>query len=160
MQLTRAADYAVRMMIQFASAPAGTRLTREALAEATGLPESFLGKILQSLTRAGLVRSRRGTDGGFVLVADARKLTLVEIIEAVDGPIALNLCLMNGRRCDQQDWCGGHRLWARAQAAMVNVLRSQSLAELAAETAAAKQFLQSRRSERRGEMAFEEVGNV
>jgi Rrf2 family protein len=160
MQLTRAADYAVRLMIHFASVPVGTRLTREALTAATGLPESFVGKILQALSRAKLVRSRRGIDGGFVLAADARHITLVDIIEAVDGPIALNVCLMTGQGCNQQVWCGAHEVWTQAQAAMLNVLRSRSLADITARTASHKRAVQIKHLVQSREAALQEVGDV
>ena len=65
MQLTRAADYAVRVMIQLAASAADGRVSLPALAKATGAPESFLSKVLQALARAGLISSRRGQAGGF-----------------------------------------------------------------------------------------------
>jgi Rrf2 family protein len=159
MQLTRAADYAVRVMIHFASVPPHTRLKRDALAEASGLPESFLAKILQALTRAGLVSSRRGVDGGFVLAVDSRTVSLVDIIEAIDGPIALNVCLMNGENCGEQAWCGAHQVWVQAQAAMLKALRSQSLADLAAKTAGNKRAYEAKHEVRSKESVFEEVRN-
>ena len=104
--------------------------------------------------------SRRGIDGGFVLIADSRKISLVDIIEAVDGPIALNVWLMSGERCDQHSWCGAHQVWIKAQAAMVKVLRSQSLAELAAQTASKKRACQAKQSLNIKDVALEEVSNV
>ena len=65
MQLTRAADYAVRVMIRLATQPAKERVSLPELAEATDAPESFLSKVLQALSRAGLISSRRGQSGGF-----------------------------------------------------------------------------------------------
>jgi Rrf2 family protein len=160
MQLTRGADYAVRLMIQFASVPQQTRMTRDALVQATGLPESFVAKILQALTRAGLVVSKRGVDGGFMLGADARTTSIVDIIEAIDGPIALNACLTGTDACEQQAWCGAHRLWARAQAEMLKVLRSQSLADLATETARNKRTVEGKVRVASAEDELEEAGNV
>jgi Rrf2 family protein len=136
MQLTRAADYAVRVMIHFGACPPGARITRTALAKATGVPEDFLAKVLQALARAGLVLSRRGLDGGFVLRADSTKISLVDVIEAIDGPMAVNVCLMSGNSCERQGECPAHTLWGRAQTAMLKVLRSASIADLAAQAAA------------------------
>ncbi len=68
MQLTRAADYAVRVMIHLASLPVGTVVSKTLLAKATEAPESFLSKILQMLARAGLIRAQRGVVGGFSLL--------------------------------------------------------------------------------------------
>ena len=150
----------MRLMIQFASALPQTRLTKDALVRATGLPESFVAKILQSLTRAGLVVSKRGVDGGFLLGVDARTVSIVDIIQAIDGPIALNVCLTGTNGCEQQAWCGAHRLWARAQAEMLKVLRSQSLAELAAETVRNKRAVETKMHECREEAELEEARNV
>ena len=68
MQLTRAADYAVRMMIHLATLPPGSRINRAALAAASSVPEPFVGKILQTLTKSGMIDSQRGMNGGFALV--------------------------------------------------------------------------------------------
>jgi len=138
MQLTRAADYAVRAMIHFATLPPGGRITHKALAEATGVPQSFLAKVLQALVRAGFVVSRRGLEGGFELSIDSTRISIVDVIQAVDGPIALNLCLMSGKTCNERAWCAAHTVWTRAQQAMLSELCSASIADLAAQTASNK----------------------
>src|SRR3954451_22839655 len=93
LMLTRAADYAVRVMIHMATLPEGTRVVRSALAAATDVPDSFMSKVLQSLARKGMVSSRRGIDGGFVLTVPAGSVSLLDIIEAIDGPMQLNDCV-------------------------------------------------------------------
>src|ERR1700690_4110409 len=108
MQLTRAADYAVRVMIHLASFPPGTRVSRADLAQAAECPEQFLSKVLQSLTHAGLVVSHRGNTGGFELSADHRSASVLQIIEAVEGPARLNLCLTGPHACARQGWCPAH----------------------------------------------------
>ena len=131
MQLTRAADYAVRVMIHLAGLPAGTRTSRTELAGAAGCPEQFLSKVLQNLTRSGLVISHRGNTGGFELPELHRHASVLEIVEAVEGPIHLNVCLANDHACERQTWCPAHLVWSRAQQAMTDVLRNTSLSELA-----------------------------
>ena len=133
MQLTRAADYAVRVMIHLAGLPPGTRASRAQLAEAAECPEQFLSKVLQSLTRTGLVISHRGNTGGFELPESNATASILEIVEAVEGPVRLNVCLTSDRACSRQSWCPAHMVWARAQEAMVNVLQNTSIAELAAQ---------------------------
>ena len=96
MQLTRAADYAVRVMIHLASQPRGSSCLQNILAKAAEAPESFLSKILQTLARAGLIQARRGVAGGFSLLAAARKLLYSMLMESIDGPVALNVCLTSG----------------------------------------------------------------
>ncbi len=96
MQLTRAADYAVRVMIHLAAQPEGTVVSKALLAKAAEAPESFLSKILQSLARGGLIQARRGTVGGFSLLPLGAEASLLGVVEAIDGPIALNLCVTSG----------------------------------------------------------------
>ena len=131
MQLTRAADYAVRVTMYLAARPAGECVSRSVLAEANGVPESFLSKILQALSRAGLVLSRRGLEGGFALLPRGRQASLLEVIEAVDGPIVLNLCLASSPGCENRSWCPAHLVWEEAQKAMLRVLRGAKIAALA-----------------------------
>jgi Rrf2 family protein len=131
MQLTRAADYAVRVMIHMAGLPPGSRTSRSELANAATCPEQFLSKVLQDLTRAGLVVSHRGNTGGFELPQIQQTVSVLDVVEAVEGPIKLNICLAAERACERQDWCAAHCVWARAQEALTAVLRNTSIAELA-----------------------------
>src|SRR5690242_5157446 len=102
MQLTRAADYAVRVMIHMAGLPSGTRTSRTELAVAAGCPEQFLSKVLQDLTRAGLVVSHRGNTGGFELPPIHQSASMLEVVEAVEGPVRLNQCLTAVGACERQ----------------------------------------------------------
>jgi len=131
MQLTRAADYAIRVMIHMAGLSAGTTVRLRTLATAVAVPESFLAKVLQTLTRAGLVTSRRGPDGGFELVPSSMQATLLDVMDAIEGPIQLNCCLGEDGACEQKDWCPAHSVWAEAQIAMLSVLSRDTLGELA-----------------------------
>jgi len=136
MQLTRAADYAVRVMIQLTE-PDSERISLPALARATGAPNSFLSKVLQALARAGFITSRRGQAGGFRATARGRAASMLEVIEAIDGEINLNICLVSGRGCARKTHCAAHPVWVRAQHAMLEVLSSASIEEMAAPPRAA-----------------------
>jgi Rrf2 family protein len=138
MQLTRAADYAIRVMVHLAGLPPETRASRAELAEAAECPEQFLSKVLQSLTRAGLVLSHRGNTGGFELPNNHRAASLLEVVEAIEGPIRLNVCLNSERSCARQEWCPAHDVWVSAQAAVAQVLRDASISGLAQLAAARK----------------------
>jgi Rrf2 family protein len=131
MQLTRAADYAVRVMIHLAGFPPGTRVSRPELSTAAECPEQFLCKVLQSLTRAGLVVSHRGNTGGFELEERKRNASLLEIIEAIEGPIRLNLCLGSDHGCSTQEWCPSQCVWADAQRALKTVLDQATISDMA-----------------------------
>ena len=138
MQLTRAADYAVRVMIHLAGLPPGSRVSRSELSSVAECPEQFLCKVLQSLTRAGLVVSHRGNTGGFELEELHRNASVLEVVEAVEGPIRLNLCLTSGHACTRQSWCPAHCVWADAQAALFGVLREANISKLADQAAEAR----------------------
>lgn len=138
MQLTRAADYGVRVMIHLASLPASERASLPALAQATGAPESFLSKVLQALSRAGLIYSRRGQLGGFCIAPRGATASMLEVIEAIDGPICLNVCLMHGKSCVRKAHCPAHPVWAQAQQAMAGVLSNATVAAMAAQARPAR----------------------
>lgn len=131
MQLTRGADYGVRVMIYLAGLSARERALLPALAHATDAPESFLSKVLQALAHAKLITSRRGKSGGFAILPRGRDASMCEVIEAIDGPISLNVCLVSGKSCARKTWCPAHPVWERAQRAMLDVLSSTLIAELA-----------------------------
>ena len=131
MQLTRAADYAVRVMVHLAAVAPGTRASRTELAGAVDCPEQFLSKVLQSLTRAGLVTSHRGNTGGFELPPSRSAASVLEIVEAVEGPIRLNICLNSPDECIHQATCPTYPVWEEAQKAMTAVLRSATIDDMA-----------------------------
>lgn len=131
MQLTRAADYAVRVMIHLATLAPENRALLPALAQACAAPESFLSKVMQALVRRGLIASRRGKQGGFSILPRGYDATMREVIEAIDGPICLNVCLNDGKDCKRKSWCPAHPVWARAQRAMVDVLMSVTVSAMA-----------------------------
>jgi Rrf2 family protein len=132
LQLTRSADYAVRAMIHLATLPGAERTMLPALATAIEAPSSFLSKVLQALSHAGLISSRRGPVGGFAICPEGLRASIREVIEAVDGTIRLNVCLRSGRSCNRKSWCPAHVVWMRAQAAMLEVLDAAIVADLAA----------------------------
>lgn len=136
-QLTRAADYAVRVMIYLASPGTDGRVSLPVLAAATGAPESFLSKVMQALARAGMISSHRGQAGGFQITSPGRLASMREVIEAIDGAIRLNVCLMSGRSCRRKATCPAHPVWEEAQKAMLAVLSRATVASLAAESAQA-----------------------
>jgi len=132
MQITRASDYAVRVMIHLAGLPHGSTVRQSVLSRATDVSGHFLSKVLQKLVRSRLIRSQRGSGGGFSLAVPATSLSLLAIVEAIEGPLRLNQCLMQGPSCERKSWCPAHQVWVEAQAAIVKVLEAASVASLAA----------------------------
>jgi Rrf2 family protein len=146
MQLTRAADYGVRVMIYLAAAAPESRISLVDLAAATNAPESFLSKVLQALSRAGFISSRRGQSGGFVMSARGREASMLDVIEGIDGKIHLNTCLIAGNSCSRKHSCPAHPIWADAQRAMLQVLHAAKIANLASGSQASReepQFFES-----------------
>ena len=127
MQLTRAADYGVRVIFHLASLGRETRVSLSALAEAAEAPPEFLAKVLQQLVHGGFVVSHRGARGGFSLASFDRSPSLLEIIDALDGLPPLNDCLKATGGCARRTWCGAHLVWLDAQARLREVLAGASL---------------------------------
>lgn len=136
MQLTRAADYGVRVMVHLATLGTNKRALLPALADATGAPESFLSKVLQALSRAELISSWRGKTGGFAILPRGCQASMLEVVEAIEGPICLNVCLAPGKSCGRKAHCPAHPVWVQAQEAMVEILARTVIAELASQSPA------------------------
>lgn len=130
LQLTRDGEYAVRAVLYLASQPEGKVSLVNEISEAQDVPRSYLSKIMQHLTKAGLVRSRRGAKGGFILARPANEITLRETIEAIEGPIHLNVCLIKKGECSRDEVCPVHPIWKEAQRKLFEVLESKNMAEL------------------------------
>ena len=102
MQITRQTEYAIRTMLELAQAPRGEFISTRFISEQQDIPEDFLKKTLKLLVLAGLINTQRGVKGGIMLARPAGEITLVDIIEAVEGNIALNVCLVPGYNCPNQ----------------------------------------------------------
>ncbi len=131
MQLTRAGDYAVRIMIHLAAAPWGAVVRRGQIQERQGVPPAHLAKIIQALGRAKLVRTFRGAGGGVALAVPPEEVNLRQVIEAVEGPIFLNRCLVRPGACPRDHFCTAHPVWQRIQEVLMRELESVVIAGLA-----------------------------
>ena len=131
MQLTLEGDYAVRVVVDLAAQPRDATVKSRDLCLRSGVPRAFLSKIVQALARAGLVRTRRGTLGGVALLRAPRTISLRDVIEAVEGPIYLNRCLIRAGFCPRDRSCPVHPVWARIQALVSRELESVCVEELA-----------------------------
>ena len=129
MQFTRASDYAVRVLSYLINAN-GSVSRAQSIAAVTEIPESFLAKILGQLCRSGLVRSHRGARGGFSLAAQPDSLNLLQVVEAMEGPLRLNICDAP-ERCAFIDSCPIEKAWEKAEQTLRESLREHKLADLA-----------------------------
>jgi len=137
MQLTRHADYAVRIMVDLASHPAGAVVPRAQISERQEVPAAYLAKIVQALARAGLVRTRPGSAGGVSLNVAPDAVSLRRVIETVEGPIRLNRCVITPSACSRSRFCSVHPVWVRARKLVTRELDAVTIAALAAPRARA-----------------------
>jgi Rrf2 family protein len=130
LRFTSAADYAVRAMIHLACLPEGGQALRDEIASAEKIPSSFMAKILRCLVRGRLLNSARGVNGGFSLARPPEEITLLEIIEAVEGPISLTGCSSDPCECEQASECPAGPVWFAVQQNMKTILGGTSLENL------------------------------
>ena len=147
MEITRQADYAVRAMIHVASLPAASRVATAVIAEAQGIPLPFLTKVIAHLVRAGLVTTNRGMGGGVSMACSPDEVTLLDVLEAVEGPIALNRCLLRGGTCEIEPYCAIHDVWLAIQGHLVHDLRAVTLRYLVHSQDAKRQDWLSKRAQ-------------
>jgi len=134
MELTRKGEYAIRGIVYLATLQPGKVVLVSEIAEATDVPQTFLAKIFQSFAKQGLVNSFRGTGGGFVLGRPASQITLRQVVEAVEGPVIPNRCLIADVGCERKERCTVHPVWNRMQQQIGAILDSVTLEELSRPT--------------------------
>lgn len=129
-QVTRAADYAVRALIHLALG--GDRsVSQGALARAIEVPLPFLAKVLQRLASEGLVASVRGKRGGYHITERGCAASMLDVIEAINGPVLLNVCLGDAPACPRAAWCPAHVVWRNLASRFHEILSAATVAHLA-----------------------------
>ncbi len=131
MQLTRAADYALRGMTYLARQDPFKYSRIREISKNENVPEKFMRKLIHMLNQKGYIESVRGKNGGIRLGTAPEDLSMLDIIEAVEGPIALNLCLKEPNECDLKDLCAMCGIWSEAQMELKKVLGKYSLKDIA-----------------------------
>jgi len=130
MQITRAGEYGVQGLMHLARRNPGQRTMLDEVSREEHIPKSFLAKIFQHLARAGLVHSIRGSGGGFALAKSPSEISVLEIIEAVEGKILFQRCRMDKPDCEHAGGCALCGLFERAQDGIKDVLTSTTLQDL------------------------------
>ena len=139
MQITRQADYALRAMLFLARLKDGERAATSRIAEEQKIPPSFLAKIISQLSIAGLIYTARGANGGVTLAKDPQAISLLDVVEAIDGPIHLNECTHDPDVCSFGNNCPIHEVWCQAKAELVQKLRASTFDQLLERENALKQ---------------------
>ena len=128
---SRQCEYALQAVLYLALKPAGTLTSIRELTDALEIPYHFLGKILQDLSRKGLLASSKGRTGGFGLGMPAKDITLFHIVEAVDGVDFTKSCVLGFPECSGRNPCAVHETWAGLREAVYGMLVSKNIAEMA-----------------------------
>jgi len=130
MQITRQADYAVRAVLHLAKVGNAERSATSSIAKEQNIPPSFLAKIISQLSIAGLLHTSRGARGGVTLARDPKDITLLEVVEAIDGPIQLNECVGDNGVCTFDENCPIKPVWCDAQDELVKRLKGTNFAQM------------------------------
>ena len=131
LRISRKIDYGLRAMIYLASIPSDSVIPFREIARQMDVPEDFLAKILKTLVDQGLVRSTRGPHGGYALARPPSAISFLDVIEAVEGPVALNVCLDGEDACGHSTACTMVQVWRQGQERMLDVYRQSKLSDLA-----------------------------
>lgn len=131
LRISKEADYGTRILQDMAERPDNERATTLEIADRQGVPRSLAPRVVQQLSKAGLVDSRPGRTGGLELTKPAHAITLKEIVEAFHGPIMVNFCLEGPGTCPRDAICPAHEVWTRIQVTIVKELEATTLASLA-----------------------------
>ena len=129
LRVTKLTDYASVVLTVLASDPAAV-LSASELAERAGLEVPTVAKLLKPLAQAGLVEGFRGANGGYKLARDAADISLVEIVEAMEGPLGMTECSVHAGQCGIEHSCGVRANWRRINDVVADALRGVSLAQM------------------------------
>ena len=132
MEITRQADYAVRIVLDLAGHNDSGVVRSDDVARRQLVPRAYFTKVVQALVRAGYLRTLRGARGGIQLAKDPGHITLRQVIEAVEGPIRLNRCLLVPGECALERTCAAHPVWVRLQDVLLREMDAVTVAQMAA----------------------------
>ena len=129
LRVTKLTDYATLVLTVLAARP-GEVLSAAGLAEQAGLEAPTVAKVLKPLAQAGLVEGFRGANGGYRLAREASAISLVEIVEAMEGPLGMTECSLHDGQCGIEHSCGVRANWRRINDVVADALGSVTLAQM------------------------------
>jgi len=137
LELTKRGDYAVRAMLALTRGSGNGLLSARRIADAMGIPVRFLPQVLADLQRGGLVEAAPGRSGGYRLARDPKTISLLEVIEAVEGDTRRRSCVLRGVPCGQDGHCDVHEVFAAGQDALRSTFERSTMADMAGPATAA-----------------------
>ena len=142
MLITRATDYAVRILVALSNA-SGERMKTSKLVATTAIPKEYASKVIRMLARRGWLEARRGAGGGFTLARPAENLTLLDVVELFEGPVQMHVCT-GPSGCQFSSRCPVHVVWLEAENRLRRFLAGHRIAELAANSRGRGLFIPER----------------
>jgi Rrf2 family protein len=133
LRLSKKADYALIALKDLAARPEGSSASAREIAERFTIPVELMAKVLQRLTKKGLVASHQGTRGGYHLARPSTEITVADVIQAIDGPVMVTACSSTDERCDQYSTCNVRDPLWRLKDRIVQALAACTIAELASD---------------------------
>ncbi len=133
--ISKSSEYGLRAALYIAAHPAGTYVSIGEMSKELGISFHFLTKILQKLTHGGLLKSVRGAKGGIALARPARQISLLDIVQHLEGLDLFDNCILGLAGCGEQKPCPLHRHWGRERTRIQAMFRKMTLERLARETA-------------------------
>lgn len=130
MQIPRRVDYGLRAVIYLAGQSPEKCCSIAEIAQKQGVPKKFLEKIIQDLMRKQLIKSKRGSAGGYTLARSAESISFYDVIEAIEGPIAVNACMDSHLSCDMLPRCTMVGVWSEVQKKITEVFTKTTIADL------------------------------
>jgi Rrf2 family protein len=116
--INRRTDYACRIILHLAMSSSDERVTAQVIAEQRRVPRALVRRVITQLANARLVTTTRGNAGGLALARPASEISLLDVVQAMEGPLAQNTCVVNPRECSLVKACPAHEAWAKARAAL------------------------------------------
>ena len=130
MQISRRVDYGLRAVIYLSNQDPEKCCSIAEIAKQQRVPRKFLEKIIQELTRGGLIKSKRGSCGGYTLARAPDAISFFDVVQAIEGPLAVNACLDEPLGCDQSPRCTMLGVWSDLQRKITEVLTQTTIADL------------------------------
>jgi Rrf2 family protein len=129
--ISRQTDYACRILLHLAMHEPDGRITARTIAEQRLIPQSVVRRIVAQLSVAGLVKTSRGNEGGMVLARPAAEISLLDVLQAMDGPVSLNACVEDRAGCPLMPVCSVHETWCAAHDVLIAELQRATFDKLA-----------------------------
>jgi len=128
MQITRETDYAIRCVYYLACKPDEVTMVDE-ISKEMCIPKSFLAKIVQKLAKANILQSYRGVKGGFQLSGRPEDISIYDVIEAIEGPVAMNVCAVDKKECGLSAKCKIHPIWVELRKEVEDMLKKRNFSQ-------------------------------